>query len=612
MKENKILPLSISKRLQVNLYIWCLLFFSFSMQAQYEKNPLVPIENENYEMVVEKFVQIPDDDGNRPRINCLTFMNERVFVSTEVGGKIYEIIPDGEDSSTAVLFFNVKDAILSNTGRNLITDGNWHAGLRSVAFHHDFMSNGKFYVSVMEERPADTSGHHYLSDVEEPIESDGVVIEWTYDLENDTVETDSYREVLRVGVPFLDHTIKQIMFNPHALPEDEDYGLLYVNHGDGNPYYAPANGGLNNDGRGKILRIDPLQTGDDPYSIPPTNPFVGDPDWLDEIYAIGMRNPHNSCFAKDAYGNVLLINANVGRDNIEEVNLVTAGENYGWSAREGTYVQLPGGGLDTGLNALPDTEADSGYTYPAAQWSRKDAVFAGINSFSIAGGYIYYVEETDERLYISADFPRSGIVMYNRLDDLLNAVTKLDPSDAEKDEPEELTQATFYVLNVFFNEDGDTETPPLPKSHMFDVINDDANYDGSNRSDLRFGRDQAGKIYISSKRNGWVYKIQSISPPADMPDAIEESLTNNHEDIILYPNPVSRNGTLHIRLNDPLPENAQIYVYDLQGKLIMQNLLKKGNVEYNLNLEKAVITQNLYFVKIVSNQTIYNFTITLK
>jgi len=581
------------------------------LSGQYEKNPLVPIENEDYEMVVEKFVKIPDDDGNRPRINCLTFMNERIFVSTEVGGKIYEIVSDGEDSYVPVLFFNVKDAIFSNTGRNLITNGNWHAGLRSVAFHPDFMNNGKFYISVMEERPADTSGHHYLSDVEEPIESDGVVIEWTYDLENDTVETDSYREVFRVGVPFLDHTIKQIMFNPLALPEDEDYGLLYVNHGDGNIYNNPANGGLNNDGRGKILRIDPLQNGDDPYSIPPANPFVGDPDWLDEIYAIGMRNPHNTCFAKDAEGNVHLINANVGRDNIEEVNLVTAGENYGWSAREGTYVQLPGGGLDTGLEALPDTEADSGYTYPAAQWSRKDAVFAGVTAFSIAGGYIYHVEETDESLYISADFPRSGIVMYNRLTDLLNAVTKLDPSDTEKDEPEELTQAKFYILNVLFDEDGDPETPPAPKDNMFDVIKDDANYDGSNRSDLRFGRDQAGTIYISSKRNGWIYKVQSIDPPADLPNAIEKSRTRNHEGIILFPNPVNKNGTLHVRFDDPLSEDARVYIYDLQGKLIMQNVLKKGNDDYKLNLEEAVITQSMYFVKIVSGQTIYNFSVTV-
>ena len=76
------------KFLHVNYFakismISVLVFCTGNISAQYEKNPLLEITNDGYRMVVEKFVRIPDDDGSRPRINCMTFMQDRLFASTE-------------------------------------------------------------------------------------------------------------------------------------------------------------------------------------------------------------------------------------------------------------------------------------------------------------------------------------------------------------------------------------------------------------------------------------------------------------------------------------------------------------------------------------------------
>ena len=44
---------------------------------------------------------------------------------------------------------------------------------------------------------------------------------------------------------------------------------------------------------GSVLRLDVSKpaTAEEPYSIPPDNPFVNDGDSLPEIYAYGFRNP---------------------------------------------------------------------------------------------------------------------------------------------------------------------------------------------------------------------------------------------------------------------------------------------------------------------------------
>ncbi len=76
---------------------------------------------------------------------------------------------------------------------------------------------------------------------------------------------------------------------------------------------------------GKILRINADGT------IPQDNPFVGTVGAMPQIYAYGFRNPYRMTVAPDGQ----LLVADVGEVGWEELNLVTAGGNYGWWPGEG-------------------------------------------------------------------------------------------------------------------------------------------------------------------------------------------------------------------------------------------------------------------------------------
>ena len=75
---------------------------------------------------------------------------------------------------------------------------------------------------------------------------------------------------------------------------------------------------------GKILRLNP------DGSTPSDNPSLG-AGALPQIYAYGLRNPFRLTFTPDGQ----LLVADVGANAFEELDLVTAGGNYGWPGAEG-------------------------------------------------------------------------------------------------------------------------------------------------------------------------------------------------------------------------------------------------------------------------------------
>ena len=126
---------------------------------------------------------------------------------------------------------------------------------------------------------------------------------------------------------------------------------------------------------GKMLRIDVngTSTGKQ-YRVPTSNPYVGKPG-LDEIWAIGLRNPWRWSF--DRITGDLWI-ADVGQGSWEEIDRSTKasgggrGLNYGWDVMEGFHCFEP-----------MTNCSKAGKTLPLAEYGHVNG------NCSITGGYVY-------------------------------------------------------------------------------------------------------------------------------------------------------------------------------------------------------------------------------
>ncbi|MCA9232443.1 MAG: PQQ-dependent sugar dehydrogenase [Planctomycetales bacterium] len=466
------------------------------------------------------------DPGANNRIISMTTQpgnssNTDLFVTTQEG-TVYAIHDNGGGSVSSSVWFNYNTAVsaaVTNANNGFVLDSvtNAHGGLRALAFHPDFVNNGKFYTSAMVDRPTGVSGLNYLGNSTSGFDAESVVAEWTFDHITQQVVSASYRELFRVAMPVFDHPVKQLAFNNFAVPGDEDYGLLYIAHGDGSVQSAIAGGGQNtDDALGKILRVNPLQSGGDPYTTP-GNPYVGVAGTLDEIYTLGHRNPHHISFAEDGLGGSHSLVAEAGRDNVEEVNLLQVGGDYGWSDREGTFVHNHNGGplgsgygLDYGVSNLPANEWQlNDYVYPAAQYDHNTSLGWGFVGSAIAGGFVIDngSDPAIQNEYIFADFgSKSGHVYHANFNDLLAAHTQLADGEA----PSALTQATISRLHLALDHDNNDLTSEILYDDLNSMLND-------SRNDIRFGRGFRGEMYISSKRNGLVYLVtNSVGLPGDL------------------------------------------------------------------------------------------------
>lgn len=178
---------------------------------------------------------------------------------------------------------------------------------------------------------------------------------------------------------------RQVISIPHPVNANHNGGqlqflddLLYIGSGDGGSGGDPPNNAQNLEVLlGKLLRIDPRPAGGDPYSVPPSNPFVGRAG-RDEIYSYGLRNPFRFSFDTVSAAQPRLTIGDVGQNRFEELDYTTVaaarGANFGWDAFEGRapYDEENGGTDDPGGTVKPIL------AYPHSRG----------NSCTIIGGYV--------------------------------------------------------------------------------------------------------------------------------------------------------------------------------------------------------------------------------
>jgi hypothetical protein len=173
-----------------------------------------------------------------------------------------------------------------------------------------------------------------------------VVNEWKISSTNlSVVDAGSRREVISFGKTAGNHNGGTIAFGTD--------GYLYLALGDGGdandvgPSHIEPGGNAQNltTPLGKMLRFDPLHpslttgstnvvSSNGQYRIPATNPFQGT-NQVPEMYAVGLRNPYRFSFDR-ANGELIL--ADVGQNNIEEIDRIEIGKNYGWAIKEGDFL----------------------------------------------------------------------------------------------------------------------------------------------------------------------------------------------------------------------------------------------------------------------------------
>ena len=301
------------------------------------------------------------------------------------------------------------------------------SGFIGFEFHPEFVQNGLFYTVHGETgNPNDATPDFVPPGFNhDDITYHSVITEWhTADPAANTFEG-TRRELLRVGhvVEWFRHPFGYLGFNPTSAPEDPDYGLLYTSGSD----LGFSNGGgpnASDPGQvqrldtliGAILRIDPRSPSESggtkgvgDYTIPVINQFASDnnPETFGEIYAYGFRNAHRLSW--DPIDGTLFA-GDIGMGQIEEVNIVHEGNNYGWMRREGIFnngVYFPDGNLRE-VFPLPtdvlDGRTEDEFTYPVAMYDHSEgqaitAGFAYRGSISALRGKFVFGELVRGRLF---------------------------------------------------------------------------------------------------------------------------------------------------------------------------------------------------------------------
>ncbi len=319
-------------------------------------------------------------------------------------------------------------------------------GFLGFAFHPQYATNEILYTYTSESA-GDTSDFSTIPTGASPNHR-SVIREWKLNFSNigPDPEAQETRTLLTIDQPQFNHNGGALNFGPD--------GMLYIALGDGGGaddrdgqnfidglmigHGADGNGQNPSNPLGSLLRIDPLgnNSSNGKYGIPADNPFVGSDTILPETYAYGFRNPFR--FSFDSLTGALVL-ADVGQNDIEEVNLVQPGGNYGWGLKEGSFRFEPNG-TDAGF--VTDGTVAGNLIDPVIQYDHDEGI-------AIIGGVVYRGNAIPalQGKYVFGDTARTG-----------NSDGRIFYSDGSKILELDLTgrdQPGFWVLG--FGQDGDGE-----------------------------------------------------------------------------------------------------------------------------------------------------------
>jgi glucose/arabinose dehydrogenase/plastocyanin len=313
----------------------------------------------------------------------------RLFVYDQVG--VIHVVTNGVKMATPLL--DVRSRLVS------LNPGYDERGLLGVATHPNFAEHPFIYTYTSEPNGA-MADFMIMYDGGLTNNHQSVIAEWRVDA-NDTNRIDlaSRREIMRVDKPQSNH-------NGGVMRFAQD-GMLYFTIGDGGAaddqgdgHTVPAGNGQDKTKiLGKVVRIDVdgRNSANGKYGVPIDNPFVSEAGVVKEIYAYGLRNPYSFSFDRQT-GDLLL--GDVGQNNVEEVDRIVKGGNFGWNIKEGSFYFDPNGTNNGFVTTQPVREVPADLIDPIAQYDHDEGQ-------AVIGGFVYRVAGSDlTGKYVTGDWGR--------------------------------------------------------------------------------------------------------------------------------------------------------------------------------------------------------------
>jgi hypothetical protein len=387
------------------------------------------------------------------------------------------------------------------------------SGFIGFEFHPEFASNGLFYTVHGEKGPGNPGKPDFIPPgyTPEQVTYQTVITEWRAARPAANAFAGTRRELLRTGhiVNSYFHPIGHLEFNPTSRPGSPDYGLLYISGTDfgfsngGGPHASNPSVTQRLDSIvGAMLRIDPRSPsvtkgarGIGDYTVPATNRFAadGDPNTRGEIYAYGFRNVHR--FSWDLMDGTLY-GSDIGMSQIEEINIIREGNNYGWMRREGIFDNgVVRGGTLNEVHPLSEailngTEKD-GFTYPVAMYDHGEGQ-------SITAGFAYRGRVPQLRgKFVFGDIARGRLFAAD-----LAALKAADDGIPRTTAPVEEIQ--LFVRDASGKE-VDVTLRELEEKAMGMMLT---------RADLQISRSRDGELFITTRQDGMIRTLVPSSSPA--------------------------------------------------------------------------------------------------
>jgi glucose/sorbosone dehydrogenase len=475
------------------------------MMAQISNPIPAPITKRGLTVEIKEIARLPDTRGLRPP-------DQDVVPAGWARVSYVRDLPDGRrfaNDSRGFLYLldrNNQPSVYANVGAAFpyAIYNRLESGFIGFDFHPEFARNGLFYTVHGERAMGNPATPNFIPPgyTRADVTYHDVITEWHATNPASNTFEGTRRELLRVGqvIANLTHPFGHVEFNPTSKPGAPDYGLLYTSGSD----LGFSNGGGPNASNPSqtqrldtvvtaILRFDPRSPsvtggtkGLGDYTIPAINKFAadGDPKTLGEIYAYGFRNAHRLSW--DLTDGTMYA-SDIGMSNIEEINIVREGNNYGWMRREGYFdngVTRPGGVLGQvfplAAEILDGREKD-GFTYPVVVYDHNEGQ-------SVSGGFAYHGRIAQLRgKFVFGDVARGRLFAAD-----LAAMKKADDGVPQTVAPIEEIQ--LYTRDASGNRTYVT----------FRELIEAKNGANSTRADLHISRSRDGELFITSRQDGTI------------------------------------------------------------------------------------------------------------